>query len=175
MLQADLSRVPSFYHGYVNLVKETNLDDAFQQHRVELKSLLNTLTPAQWNFQYAPGKWSIKDLVQHVIDGERIFCYRALSFSRNDITPLPGFDENSFAQAAHADRRSEKELLEELITVQLSTSQLFQSFSTTQLDASGIANGNSIYVAAIGFIIIGHTRHHCNILIERYGIKKTIS
>lgn len=163
-----LSNVPSFYHAYINLVKEADLTAAFLVHQKEFNSLLNTLQESQWDYRYAPGKWSVKDLVQHVIDAERIFCYRALRFARMDKTPLAGFDENTFAVAAMAEQRSIHELTAELNTVQKSSAQMFASFNRHQLEATGVANGSSIYVEAIGYIIIGHTIHHKNILKERY-------
>ena len=93
----DFSRVPTFYHGYVQQVTETSLPEAFQKHQLMLLTTLMDVPEDKWDYRYAEGKWSIKELVQHIIDAERIFCYRALRFSRNDKTALPGFDENLFA------------------------------------------------------------------------------
>ncbi len=168
MLSIDLSRVPPFYHNYIHLVKENDLDSALNKHLSESSDFLQQLPAARWNYQYAPGKWTIKELVQHVIDAERIFAYRALCIARRDKTALPGFDENNYAAASGANNRNHIHLMEELKTAQLSTLQLFRSFDSVQLEQSGIANGNSIYVEAIGFIVVGHTRHHLKILKERY-------
>ncbi len=168
MHSVDLSRVHNFYHKYINLVSEPTLEMAFISHCSDLVSLLHSLTPAQWEYRYAEGKWIIKDVIQHLIDAERIFNYRALRFSRNDTTELPGFDENHYASAAQAQQRSSHDLIEELQTVRRSSAQLFGSFNDQQLEASGISNGNSIYVKAIGFIVVGHSLHHRNILLERY-------
>jgi hypothetical protein len=168
MSTVDLSRVPVFYHRYINLVKDAELNEALQNHQDGIQQILEDLPENKWNYRYAEGKWSIRELVQHLIDAERIFCYRALRFSRKDTTPLPGFDENLYADTSGAERRSTAGLLEELGTVQKSTAQLFASFDEEQLNQSGEANGNSIYVKAIGFIIAGHTLHHANILKERY-------
>jgi hypothetical protein len=114
--------------------------------------------------------WSIKELVQHVIDSERIFSYRALCFARGESASLPGFDENTYAAASQADNRNKQSLLEELRAVQVATTLLFQSFSEAQLDQTGIANNNPVSVRAIGFITVGHTLHHKKILQEKYGI-----
>lgn len=168
MNNIDLSRVPPFYHNYIKHVDEGNLKNAFQQYQVELLALLIDVAHEQWSYRYADGKWSIKEMVQHIIDADRIFCYRALRFARKDKTELPGFDENSFAAASGADRRTKEDLLDELTTVQKSAALLFSSFNEDQLNQTGTANGDEVYVEAIGFIIIGHTLHHKNILQQRY-------
>jgi uncharacterized damage-inducible protein DinB len=172
MANVDLSRVPVFYHKYINTVEEPDLSTAFQKHQSYFLGILNDITSEDWNYRYAEGKWSVKELVQHVIDAERIFCYRALRFARKDQTDLPGFEENDYALASKADKRSKESLMEELATVQKSSAQLFNSFDEEQLDQSGTANGHSIYVKGIGFIIVGHTLHHKNVLVERYFNKK---
>src|SRR5205807_1491219 len=113
-------------------------------------------------------KWSIKEVVQHIIDAERIFSYRALTFARKDEGPLPGFDEEQFARESKASGRSKRDLLDELADVQKASRSLFRSFDEEQLINTGIANGKPIQVKAIGFIIIGHSLHHKNIISERY-------
>ena len=168
MANVDLSRVPLFYHKYIDQIKDAELAAAFQKHENVLDSILKDLPEEKWNYRYAEGKWSVKELVQHIIDAERIFCYRALRFARKDTAELPGFDENKFAEAAQAEKRNKEDLLDELNIVERSSAQLFASFDEEQLDQSGIANGNSVYVKAIGFIIVGHTIHHKNILLEKY-------
>jgi hypothetical protein len=150
------------------MVNENDLDSALENHLTEAWKFLQQLPLNRWGYQYAAGKWTIKEMVQHIIDAERIFAYRALCIARGDKTSLPGFDENSYAEASGANNRNPVHLLDELKTAQLSTSQLFKSFDENQLQCSGIANGNSIYVEAIGFIAVGHTRHHLKILKERY-------
>ena len=168
MPKPDLQRVPPFYHNYINLVPHNNLDEAFAVHQTELSDFLKSLPDEKWSYRYAEGKWSIKEMVQHIIDTERIFAYRALAIARGEQAPLPGFDEDSYAAASRADKREIAHLLEELSAVQTSTTILFQSFDEEQLNATGNANGKSIDVNAIGFITVGHVRHHKNILQERY-------
>lgn len=168
MANIDLSTVPQYYHRYVDRVTEPDLASALEAHTNDLRSVLEGLSEAQWNYRYAPDKWSVKEMVQHIIDGERIFLYRALCFARKDKTPLPGFDENEYAAASEADHRHSKDLLEELQTVQLSAQQMFASFTDDQLHRAGIANGKFVSVLAIGYILVGHARHHINILKERY-------
>ena len=175
MPQVDLTRIPPYYHKYINLVESLSLNEALEKYQTELVSILSKLPEELWNYRYAPGKWSIKELVQHLIDGDRVFCYRALRFARHDQTELPGFDENLFAEYSEADRRSREELLEELKSVQRSSALMFQSFSEDQLNQSGVANGNSVYVGGLGYIIAGHTRHHMQVLQERYLKKEPSS
>ena len=120
------------------------------------------------NHAYAKGKWTIKEVLQHMIDSERVFCYRALRFARKDPTPLPGFDENLFAENAKADQRSWNDLLEEFKAVRKATEFLYSSFDEEQLHAEGISNKHSNYVLAFGYISVGHALHHVKIIKERY-------
>ena len=168
MPKLDFSRVPSYYHKYINLVMQDDLSNAFTQNQQKLIDLLESIPNERWDYSYAEGKWSIKELVQHLIDAERIFCYRALCFARKDTVALPGFDETAYAITSKANQRSKESLVQELRAVKQSSEALFKSFDEEQLQASGIANNNSIYVSAIGFIIIGHDLHHKRILEERY-------
>jgi uncharacterized damage-inducible protein DinB len=164
----DLHQVPPFYHNYIRQVSHTTLTAALNAHCQQPAAYLEAIPADRWSYRYAPGKWSIKEVVQHIIDAERIFCYRALCFARGERQPLPGFDENEYAAQSFADEREKEGLMEELQTVQQSSRQLFASFTDRQLEATGIANGNPIPVKAIGFILAGHTLHHLNILNERY-------
>ena len=168
MSKPDLTRVPAFYHNYIAQVQQENLADAFNAHQNQFVQLLETLPTDKWNYKYAEDKWTIKGLVQHVIDAERIFNYRGLCIARKESASLPGFDENTYAAASKAAQRNSVELIAELKTVQQSTRLLFSSFDEEQLNAIGTANNSSIYVNAIGFIIIGHALHHQKILKERY-------
>ncbi len=169
MASIDYAQIPEFYHKYIKLVNEDALESALQKHQQMLVNTLQNIEPAKWDFRYAPGKWSVKEVVQHIIDAERIFCYRALTFARGDQNELPGFDENLYAENSNAEKRSNLDLIEELKVVQRSSLLLFSSFSESQLKAKGIANGKPIYVEGIGYIIIGHALHHRKILIEKYG------
>ena len=117
---------------------------------------------------YAPEKWSVKDIIQHLIDAERIFTYRALRFARNDSTALPGFEENEYAPAAQGNKRSIDDLLSEFRALRGSTLDLFESFDKEMLEKVGKASGVDISVLAIGFAIVGHTRHHVNVIREKY-------
>ena len=168
MPKPDLQKVPTFYHNYINQVQQEDLDAAMEAHLSNIIPALNSIPEDKWSYRYAEGKWSIKELVQHVLDTERIFNYRALCFARKETISLPGFDENKYAAASHAERRNKKELIEELEAVQKATRLLFASFDEEQLESEGTANNKSISVAANGFIIAGHALHYLRILQERY-------
>ncbi len=168
MANVDLSRVPEYYHRYINLVIDDDLSTAFEKYQKELLSFLKDIPKKRWNYRYAEGKWSIKEVLQHIIDAERVFAYRALCFARKDQTPLPSFDENLFAANSKADERSKKNLIKELKALQESSAQLFLSFDEEQLDQSGIASGKSTYVKGIAYILLGHAVHHKKILEEKY-------
>lgn len=168
MAAPDLNTVPPFYHNYIRQIDAGNAHDATAHHLKSLIAALADMSEQDWNYAYANGKWTLKELVQHIIDAERIFCYRALSIARGDANPLPGFDENAYAAASSANHRSGGSLLQELRAVGASTSCLFSSFNEAQLAASGLANGNPISVNAIAYIIAGHAAHHTRIILERY-------
>jgi DinB superfamily len=117
---------------------------------------------------YAPSKWTAKDIIQHLIDAERVFSYRAMRFARNDKTHLPGFEENDYAATANASKRTMDELLDEYYLVRDSTIKLFRSFSDEMLMREGVIPSGNVSVLAIGFVMPGHTIHHLNVIKERY-------
>lgn len=168
MSRPDLSRVPEFFHGYISKVKEDDLMTGLKNSTNGLFDLLRSIPPEKHDHRYAEGKWTIKEVLQHMIDGERVFTYRALRFARKDDTPLPGFDENLFAQTAMTDKRSWNDLLEEFTAVRKASEMMFASFDNEQLESSGTASERPIYVLGIGFIVAGHVNHHCQIIKERY-------
>ncbi|HET6722696.1 MAG TPA: DinB family protein [Chitinophagaceae bacterium] len=168
MPRPDLSRVPEFFHGYINKVKEDELMSALAKSTSELFMLLKSIPAEKHDYRYADGKWSVKEVVQHMIDGERVFTYRALRFARKDDTPLPGFDENLFAQTAKADKRKWNDLVEEFSALRKASEAMFASFDNEQLEAEGVASESSIYVLGIGYVVAGHVNHHCRIIKERY-------
>lgn len=168
MPRPDLTRVPPFYHKYINLVTEDNLLAALANESKNLFQFLDPIPESKQDYAYATGKWTLKELLQHMIDTERVFAYRALSFSRKDPNKLPGFEENDWASASNSAGRNWVDLIEEFKAVRKSTEHLFASFNEEQLNAAGLANNNSIYVMAIGFICVGHANHHVGIIKERY-------
>ena len=162
--------IPSWYQGYVNAIGKRNYLDVLRESYQSTSSLLLSLQQEKWNYSYSPGKWTVKEVILHLTDCERIFSYRALRFARNDKTELSGFDENEYAPQAHAGRRSEVSIIEEYIAVRKSSLTLFEYFDDEMLKRTGTANGYEFSVLLIGTIIAGHELHHLQILKERYGV-----
>jgi uncharacterized damage-inducible protein DinB len=168
MPRPDLTRVPDYFHNYINQTDGDDLMKVLKNQTLSFEEFLNEIPKSKRNYRYAEGKWSIKEVLQHIIDAERVFAYRALCFARKDATPLPGFEENDYAANSKADQRKWKDLIKEFETVRRSTETLFDSFDDEQLDTAGTASGKSNYVLAIGFIIAGHANHHIKVTKERY-------
>jgi len=168
MIHADLPSVPSFYKGYVDNVKDHDLYDILQKSNDEFLEVVNGISEELGEHCYAEGKWSIKELLCHMQDAERIFAYRALRFARNDKTPLSGFEEKDYAPQANAHSRTVSDIGKELKRLRDSTIDLFKSFSPEMLRRTGTANNTLISVLNLGFIIPGHETHHRKVLTERY-------
>jgi len=167
-MRPDLNKVPSYFHNYINQVEENSLDQAFRKQGSSMIRFFESIPESKVDYRYAEGKWSIREMLQHIVDAERVFSYRALCFARKDSTPLPGFDENIYAENSKAEKRDWNELIDELRVVRHGTELLFDSFDEEQLAAEGNASGKQNYVLGIGFIIVGHVTHHVKILKERY-------
>jgi DinB superfamily len=159
---------PSFYHTYVSKVEGEQIKEILKQSLNELQKALSSIPADKEEYSYAEAKWSVKELLQHCVDTERIFAYRALCFARGEKQSLPGFDENDYSRMASVVHRKLSDLIEEWLLIRKSSIALFESFTPEMLSSSGVANGNSITVNSIGFIIAGHGLHHIKILAERY-------
>lgn len=167
----NLDTVPAFYKGYVKLVEHPDIIQALRISGYRTLELIHSVPEDKTDFRYADGKWSIREVLGHMMDAERIFGYRALRFARNDRTPLPGFDEQAYAPHLNVSSRSLAQLGEEMQHLRTSTVDLFQSFSEEMLTRKGIASNNELSVGALGIIIAGHETHHCKIIRERYLAK----
>ena len=159
---------PEYFGKYISQVTEEDLYDAFKIQLPKIESFLHGVDEEKANFAYAHGKWTLKQLLQHMIDGERIFGYRALCFARKETVSLPSFEENEYAENSKANERSWKSLSNEFINLRISTQDLFKSFSDEMLQLKGTANNNTISVLSIGYTIIGHVYHHIKVVQERY-------
>ena len=144
--------------------------DAFKISSKETVELVRSLPEEKAEYRYAPGKWSIKELLCHMMDTERVMSYRALRFARNDKTPLHGFEENDYAPEANAGSRTLVAIADEMVRLRLTTVDLFASFTPEMLIRSGLANNVEFSVLTLGYIISGHESHHRSILRERYLI-----
>jgi uncharacterized damage-inducible protein DinB len=129
---------------------------------------LNHIPVEKRNYRYGKDKWTIKEVLQHIIDAERVFAYRSLCIARKEKVSLPSFDENDYADNSKAKKRDWADMIEELKAVRRSTEILFTSFDKEQLSTFGIANNNPVSVLAIGFILVGHINQHIKIMKERY-------
>ncbi|MES2430926.1 MAG: DinB family protein [Bacteroidota bacterium] len=168
MSNTPLGNYPVYVQRYIDQVPENDLFEAFKNQLPIITNLLNEIDEEKSGYAYDTGKWTLKELLQHCTDAERIFCYRALSFARKDKSPLPGFEENDYALNSNANRRTWESLKEEFLTVRRTTEMLFESFTPDALAASGTANNNESSVISIGFLTIGHVYHHIKVIKERY-------
>lgn len=157
-----------FYQNYIKLAPGDNVLDAMQRNTRNFRKLLKRIPRKKIDKAYEDGKWTIKELLQHIIDAERVFAYRAITFARKDSTALPSFDENTWAANSMAAQRNWKEMIEEFKSLRSATEMMFGSFEDSQLRAIGTASNKEINVLALGFIISGHVEHHINIIRERY-------
>jgi uncharacterized damage-inducible protein DinB len=159
----------SFFGGYIAKVQDcVDPIKKLDEQMSEFLDLLQDLDEDKQLHRYAPGKWSVKDVVGHLIDAERIFSYRALRIARGDQTPLPGFDENAYVDAAEADRSDWQTLLEEFIVVRRTSVLMLQRIPDETWTRTGTSNNAAISVRALVYIMIGHVAHHMDILRERY-------
>jgi hypothetical protein len=157
-----------FYQGYIDLIKEEDFREAIQKNTKQFRKFLEKIPRKKYDFAYAEGKWTIREVLQHIIDAERVFAYRALTFSRKDASLLAGFDENSWAVNAGGAGRRWKDLLEEFGMVRAATEYFYDSLSDEQLRFTGSANGRPWNAFSIGYVIPGHVAHHMKIIQERY-------
>lgn len=154
---------------YISLLPDDgNILSHLKENGETLKQLFHSIPDEKLNFRYEANKWSIKEILQHIIDDERIYTYRALRFARADNTNLPGFDQEPYAEYSKADERTISDLLEEYRVVRLATISLFEYMPEDAFLRGGIASNHYVTVRALLFHIAGHELHHLNILKERY-------
>ncbi|MBA2734297.1 MAG: DinB family protein [Acidobacteria bacterium] len=164
----DASEYASYYEKYVSLVPEGEIVATLSHQLDETLSTLRGLTEAQANSRYAPGKWSVKELIGHVIDGERIFGHRAFCFARNDQAALPGFEQDDYVRAANFDARQLSDLADEFEHVRRANLFVLRSLDNEAWLRRGTASDNEVSVRALAYIMAGHETHHLRILRERY-------
>lgn len=161
--------LPDYYIPYINEVKSLDIIIALEENLNEFVDFLQDELPEdKYLYRYAEGKWCVLEIIQHLIDSERIFVYRALTIARFDKTILPCFDENNYVLFSNASHRSLEDLLHEFITVRNSTISLYQSLTEEMLMNKGCIMENEISVRALGYIIVGHSIHHLNVIKSLY-------
>jgi hypothetical protein len=159
-----------YYGAYISQVPDGNLLSQLEQQGRETAALLRGIDEKKSQHRYAPGKWTIREVVGHLVDAERVFTYRAVTFARGDPTKLPSFDENVWAKTSNAARRSMADLIAEFEAVRAATIALFRGFSDEEFARSGTASNNPVSVRALAYIVAGHERHHVKVLHDRYDV-----
>jgi hypothetical protein len=162
------SEYAPYYEKYVSRVPDGDIVGTLGKQLEETLALVRGIPEARGDYRYAEGKWSIKELLGHVIDSERVFAYRALRFGRGDTTPLPGYEQDDFVRGADFNKRSLSDLAEEFEYVRRSTMSLLASLEPSSWDRRGPANDNEVSVRGLAFIMAGHERHHVEVLKSRY-------
>ncbi|HET8783883.1 MAG TPA: DinB family protein [Pyrinomonadaceae bacterium] len=169
MKKSDINPMPEYWDRYINLVADVELSQAFDDSIQQLDQLDRIALARIGDLSYAPGKWSVKDILQHLIDGERVMTYRALTFARRDDTTLPGFDQDLFVANAGANSRTVNSLIDELLAVRRATKAMYDSFDDETLKARGVGWQYETSVLELGFAIVGHQIHHFNVIAEKYS------
>lgn len=175
-MSTDLTRRPApseyapSHAGYVDIVPEGDVEALLETQLRETTALLAGLDEAAGNHRYAPDKWSVKEVVGHVCDAERVFAYRMLRVARGDTTPLPGFEQNAWVPLSGAADRTLSSLVEEYRAVRAATLTLVGSLEPAAIGRAGMASGSPVTVRGLVYVIAGHERHHVTILRERYGL-----
>ena len=168
MQKPDATEFDAYYNKYVSLVTEPDLIRVLEEQPDELNNLLGGLDEEKGKFAYAEGQWTIKEVISHLIDGERIFAYRVLRISRGDETPIEGFEQDGYIENSYANERSFDDLLSEFKLQREANLRLLNNLRDDSWKRMGTASGKPISARALGFIMAGHIRHHIGILKARY-------
>jgi hypothetical protein len=159
---------PAFFDTYIRLVEEADLGEIMARQIDETMTYYRGLSEAQAGYRYAPDKWSVKQVLGHLADTERVMQYRALGVARGDQTSFPGFEQDDYVATAGSDVRPWSSLLDELKAVRQSSVHLFRALDDTALDRVGKVNQKAMTARALGYVIVGHERHHLALLKDRY-------
>jgi hypothetical protein len=168
MKKPQTTEYDAYYEKYVSLIGESELMTALEGQPSELSGLTAALPEEKGSYAYADGKWTIKEMLSHLIDGERIFGYRMLRISRGDVTPIEGFEQDGYIENSHANERPFADLIEEFGLTRKANLMMMRNLRAEDWARSGTANDVSVTVRALAYIMAGHFRHHANILRERY-------
>jgi len=162
------SEYDAYYRPMIGLVPDQPVLAVLDEQRYEIMGFLGSLDKATADYRYGPEKWSVKEVLGHVVDTERIFGARALCFARGEVRPLPPFEQDDYVRSAGFDRRSLASISEEFEAVRRSTETLFESFDESQWNRDGVANEVRMSVRAVAYIVAGHAAHHMSVIRERY-------
>jgi len=164
----------SSYRGYVSLVPETDVLTALEEQVGIFRRVLGSVDRERETFAYAPGKWTIRQVVGHIGDGERVFGFRAYAFSRFDASPLAGFDDHAYVEQSRCADVPLADLVEDFAAVRAANLRMFRALRAEQWTAGGVANGAAITVRALAFVMVGHVRHHLLGFRDRYGVVSSV-
>jgi hypothetical protein len=164
------SEYPEYFHKYVSLVPEEDVFAALEPQAAQIDALVARVPADKETFAYAPGKWSVREMLGHIGDAERVFAYRALTFSRFDAASLPGFDEVTWTPHGHFAAASLRELAGEFALLRRANLQMLRRLDDAQWSAGGKGDNKPITVRALAYVMAGHVRHHLQVLRDRYGI-----
>lgn len=157
-----------YYKLYINLVPGDDFLKVLKDSLVSTVGFLEKLEDSKWDYRYAEGKWSTKELMIHIMDAEQVFAYRAMRISRNDQTPLSGFEQDDYIPFYDVENRTPQSIINEYTAVRLSTIAMFENFNEAMMERMGSASGFPVSVRALGYMLTGHELHHMRILEERY-------
>ncbi len=168
MQRPNKNEYASYYETYISKVPEGNILDLLRQQVNAMQSYVQNIPEEKGLFKYAPDKWTIKEVLGHINDGERIFGYRALRFSRNDKNQLPGFEQDDFVKESNFNEIKLADMLDEFVKLREANIATFKNFSEAMWTRRGVASKNEMSVRAVPYIIYGHVQHHLNVLQEKY-------
>jgi hypothetical protein len=164
----DKTEYAEYYHKYVEAVPDGDISDVLEDQLIAAVNLFSNISEDKSKQRYAPGKWSIREVLGHIMDAERVFAYRALRFSRGDQKPLQGFDENEYINNSNYDKTNLSLLIEEFLNLRRSTISVFRSMKNEMWLKKGNASGYDVTVRGLAYIIAGHAEHHFEVIKERY-------
>ncbi|MCE3279441.1 MAG: hypothetical protein K0S44_1632 [Bacteroidetes bacterium] len=168
MKRPSTKEAPEYYNHYIDLVKSDDVIKELKDQVLKIQAIISEIPEDKENYAYADGKWTIKQVIGHIIDTERVFGYRAMCFARKDKTALPGFDENAFVANSNFHKRTLYELGHEFAIVREANLTMFKTFEEEELSEMGNANGKDVSVRAVIFMVAGHAIHHLNVLKTKY-------
>ncbi len=168
MQKPNVTEYAPYYQRYIDLITTDDIFSFYKQQAEEIVSLFTSLSEEKASFRYAEGKWTIKEVLAHIVDSERIFGYRVLAISRGDKNPLPGFSENDYVKNGKYENRSLQSLLAEYTHLSAANLELFKSLDEEMLVQKGTASGKEVTARAILFVTIGHEKHHLEVIKSRY-------
>lgn len=167
-MKLDITEYSPYYKQYIDMISSDNIIEVLDKQINEIKALFDNINEEKSNYRYAPNKWSIKEILGHLIDNERVFTYRLLRISRKDPKPLDSYDQNLFINESNYAALPLNRILEEFILLRKSTILMIEGLNNSMMLYRGIVNGHNITVRAIAYIIAGHTLHHLQVIKERY-------